>query len=122
MDEKTQDRRPIKSKSTADFLRALGATRPMAPAGENVLVLGKWKDGQHPIQWRKDLHGNGETWWLFGIECKLTHDDVSRILAHLDPKEVAHTDTKDHCTCHERDSSYACAYCYAQGIRGHMQK
>jgi hypothetical protein len=26
------------------------------------------------------------------------------------------------CTCHERDGSYVCDYCYAQGHRGHMQK
>ncbi len=25
-----------------------------------------------------------------------------------------------HCTCHERDGSYACDYCYKQGHRGHM--
>lgn len=26
------------------------------------------------------------------------------------------------CTCHERDSSYVCDYCYSQGFRGHMQE
>lgn len=26
------------------------------------------------------------------------------------------------CTCHERDSSYVCDYCYSQGYRGHMQE
>jgi transcriptional regulator with XRE-family HTH domain len=26
------------------------------------------------------------------------------------------------CTCHERDSSYACPKCYAEGHRGHMQQ
>lgn len=26
------------------------------------------------------------------------------------------------CTCHERDGSYVCDYCFAQGHRGHMQK
>lgn len=25
------------------------------------------------------------------------------------------------CECHERDSSYVCNFCYAQGHRGHMQ-
>lgn len=25
------------------------------------------------------------------------------------------------CTCHERDSSYACEHCFARGGRGHMQ-
>ena len=25
------------------------------------------------------------------------------------------------CTCHERDSSYVCEYCQAQGLKGHMQ-
>ena len=33
--------------------------------------------------------------------------------------EPAKTDV---CTCHERDSSYVCDYCYSQGYRGHMQK
>jgi hypothetical protein len=26
------------------------------------------------------------------------------------------------CTCHERDSSQVCSYCYDQGERGHMQR
>jgi hypothetical protein len=26
------------------------------------------------------------------------------------------------CTCHERDGSYVCEHCFAQGHRGHMQK
>jgi hypothetical protein len=26
------------------------------------------------------------------------------------------------CTCHERDSSYACDYCHHQGIYGHMEQ
>lgn len=26
------------------------------------------------------------------------------------------------CACHERDSSYVCEYCFAKGLRGHMQK
>ena len=30
--------------------------------------------------------------------------------------------TADLCTCHERDGSYVCEHCYAQGLRGHMQK
>ena len=25
------------------------------------------------------------------------------------------------CSCHERDCSYVCDYCYAQGQRGHME-
>lgn len=30
-------------------------------------------------------------------------------------------DMNKKCTCHERDSSFVCSYCYAQGHRGHMQ-
>ena len=30
--------------------------------------------------------------------------------------------TVSRCTCHERDGSYVCSYCYAQGHRGHMQQ
>ena len=26
------------------------------------------------------------------------------------------------CTCHERDSSRVCDFCYSQGLRGHMQR
>lgn len=26
------------------------------------------------------------------------------------------------CTCHPRDGSYACPYCYSQGFRGHMER
>jgi hypothetical protein len=25
------------------------------------------------------------------------------------------------CECHERDGTFVCKYCYAQGYRGHMQ-
>jgi len=25
------------------------------------------------------------------------------------------------CTCHERDGSFVCEYCQAQGLKGHMQ-
>ncbi len=34
---------------------------------------------------------------------------------HREPVEAKH------CTCHERDGSYVCDYCYEQGHRGHMQ-
>jgi len=29
---------------------------------------------------------------------------------------------KDKCTCHERDSSQVCSYCYNQGYRGYFQE
>jgi hypothetical protein len=37
-------------------------------------------------------------------------------------KQMLEERAKDHCTCHPRDSSYVCDYCYKQGHRGHMQK
>ncbi len=33
-----------------------------------------------------------------------------------------HKKSVEKCTCHERDSSYVCEFCYSQGYRGHMQK
>ncbi len=33
-----------------------------------------------------------------------------------------HKKSIEKCTCHERDSSYVCEFCYSQGYRGHMQK
>ena len=36
-------------------------------------------------------------------------------------REWAEPNDDEVCTCNERDGSYACQFCYAQGIRGHMQ-
>lgn len=74
--------------STASWLRELGAIRPMASAGDEVLVLGQWHDGLYPIEWRRfrdtitrDASGNLvnrepiEQWRIFGF---LTHDTVTQ--------------------------------------------
>jgi len=34
---------------------------------------------------------------------------------------VKQDEPDDRCECHERDGSYVCKYCYAKGLRGHMQ-
>ena len=36
--------------------------------------------------------------------------------------EVSKTFQVNKCTCHERDSSQVCEYCYSLGFRGHMQR
>lgn len=81
--------------TTSTWLRELGATRPMAVASEEVLVLGKWHEGHYPVQWRRhydrqtrDAEGNlryleaMESWWLFGklLVGELTKADCERIL------------------------------------------
>ena len=82
-------------KTTATWLRELGATRPMATASEDVLVLGEWHEGVYPITWRRhhdrqtrDSEGNlrfretMESWFLFGkaVVGELTRADCERIL------------------------------------------
>lgn len=37
-------------------------------------------------------------------------------------REWAAPDRELVCTCHERDNSYVCQFCYSQGFRGHMQR
>jgi len=37
-------------------------------------------------------------------------------------REWAAPDRELVCTCHPRDGSYACPFCYAQGFRGHMER
>ena len=74
--------------STYDWLKELGAVRPMAPAADQVLVLGKWNEGFYPIEWQlhtdsfmRDVSGHRinfepvEQWRIFGF---LTHDTVTR--------------------------------------------
>lgn len=74
--------------STSQWLRELGAIRPMAPAGHEVLVLGAWKEGFYPIEWTRcvdtwtrDFNGKRihkepiEQWRIFGF---LTHEAVTK--------------------------------------------
>lgn len=74
--------------STSQWLRELGAVRPMAPAGREVLVLGTWKEGFYPIEWTRyvdtwtrDFNGKRmhkepiEQWRIFGF---LTHETVTK--------------------------------------------
>ena len=70
---------------TVTWLRELGAVRPMATAAENVLVLGKCRDGFYPIEWRKVRTASGvcvERWFIFGIDrhYPLDQPDCERIL------------------------------------------
>lgn len=37
-------------------------------------------------------------------------------------KEILLSRPADICSCHERDSSQVCDFCYKQGYRGHMQE
>ena len=81
--------------TTTEWLRELGAKRPMAAAGHCVLVLGKWREGYYPIKYRRidGPHTRDETghvtgreqieiWHLFGIQTAepLTREDCERIL------------------------------------------
>jgi hypothetical protein len=77
----------------AEWLKELGAIRPMAPVVDLVLVLGKWHKGFYPIEFelgkssvRKGvITSTPDKWRLFGrlIEGQLTRDEVERILEQL---------------------------------------
>lgn len=70
--------------STTQWLRELGAVRPMAVAADTVLVIGKWHDGYYPIQYERNHRDKEEHWYLFGIPCEsLKREDAERILAAL---------------------------------------
>jgi len=72
-------------------------------------------------------------WTIFQIEAEIDQFGLHRLvnahnmlvseLKYL-KEESSKTKKKstNKCTCHERDSSYVCEYCYSQGHRGHMQK
>jgi hypothetical protein len=87
--------------STRSWLEEMGATRPMAPASDEVLVLGEWHEGFYPIQWMsyrdlisRDFNGRlfnpkpMERWELFGVPVMiaLTQHDCERILRQLKTK------------------------------------
>ena len=84
--------------TTSQWLRELGAIRPMAATGHHVLVLGAWCDGQYPIEWQyregdyirdETGHVTGreriETWYVFGVKTAvpLTRSDCQRMLKML---------------------------------------
>ena len=80
----------------SEWMRELGAVRPMAPASECVFVLGEWIDGYYPVQYRRtceDRKWNGSKWivipatdrWeLFGVPCRsLDRETVERIMSFV---------------------------------------
>lgn len=85
------------SEPTYKWLKELGAVRPMAPASDTVLVLGKWVNGHYPIEWHRyesrlmrDINGKPfvpepiEEWILFGVRCQpLSREDCERILKSI---------------------------------------
>jgi hypothetical protein len=88
-----------------EWLRELGAFRPMSPASDFVLVVGKWTNGYYPIEWQqyknrlmRDINGNPfpentvEVWRIFGVETKypLTKDDCERILKSVGQGDKQH--------------------------------
>lgn len=48
------------------------------------------------------------------VELHHAKQQAKLLLQDMFPKPV--------CTCHERDSSVVCSYCYSLGHRGHMQQ
>ena len=83
--------------SAFSWLHDIGAKRPMAPAGMQILVLGKWHAGHYPITctriprkrvWIDDDEWHWmpahDEWHLFGIPvAPLTRADIERILPQL---------------------------------------
>lgn len=88
---------------TSQWLREIGAVRPMAVASDETLVLGEWHRGHYPITWTRfidrisrDINGNlmdplpQEQWMLFGVAIngQLTRGDCERILEQLRTDET----------------------------------
>jgi len=86
--------------STSQWLKEMGAVRPMAVASDEVLVLGAWHRGHYPILWQnvhdlisRDINGRRmnpkpmEEWHLFGVRVapgtQITQDDCERILSQV---------------------------------------
>ena len=70
---------------TEKWLREIGAVRPMATAGETVLVLGSWHAGYYPIHWSvREItpFDSIEQWHIFGLPVsgEVTRADCVRIL------------------------------------------
>lgn len=71
---------------TTEWLRELGAVRPMSPAGTYSLSLGKWHAGFYPILYESELRhprmGSPPKWYIYGIETArpLTRKECERIL------------------------------------------
>lgn len=72
-----------------DWLRELGAVRPMAAAGDYPLALGKWCNGFYPILYNPERKHPREyfpaKWYVYGIETAnpLTREDCERILKSI---------------------------------------
>lgn len=83
--------------NTSEWLRELGAVRPMSPAADEVLCLGEWFDGYYPIEWFRirnhstDIYGNRtgdrfiERWRIFGVNVQgsVSRSQCERILKQL---------------------------------------
>lgn len=82
--------------STYDWLKELGAVRPMAAVGNTVLVLGKWRENHYPIEWRRIVTRHGtpkavrvdEVWYVLGVQTidPLSREDCERILRAVGDK------------------------------------
>lgn len=81
-----------------DWLYELGATRPMAPAGETVLVLGEQYEGVYPISFKayrlpvsvnadgSRVYADFHDWHVFGVPVEgnhMTREQCERILSAL---------------------------------------
>lgn len=85
-----------------EWMKELGAVRPMAPAGVTILVLGEWADGFYPISYTRmpkyklwngqsfDIMPEEDKWELFGFRVfDVTRKDVERIMRALGIIETA---------------------------------
>jgi hypothetical protein len=83
-------------------------------AGELLKVERFFENGCVAVGWRE-----GEAIARFGSNTESARQlaDAFVDLLHRSARKAI-----PHCTCHERDSSYVCDFCYSQGHRGHMQR
>ena len=72
--------------NTYTWLKELGAVRPMAPVGDEILALGKFYKGFYPITWNREKKTKIENWYVFGFLTvdPLTREDCQRIIEACD--------------------------------------
>lgn len=81
-----------------DWLLELGAVRPMAEVCDTVLVLGTWREGHYPIEWRRIVTRErtpkavrvDEVWYVLGVQTidPLSREDCERILRAVGDRAV----------------------------------
>jgi hypothetical protein len=135
---------------TSDDLRQQGMLCQNANAAAVLLSVAAWLDGhattsppmephEFADRWinydpdamkavikrlRAEMLSRGVTLRRMAESCGVSPSQLSEWTSEpvtTMPDFVRTAGNTSHCQCHERDSSYVCEYCYANGLRGTMQ-